>query len=103
MIEQESKVSISVDRTLMRFTMPSPAGRAHPVTDPDRPLGQQDETRDEVVDDRLQAEADADAQRTRNEREVREIEPRRRQGKDRGQDVAGIGCSLARSNPERPC
>ncbi len=34
----------------------------HPVADLDRPLDQQDEARDEVVDDGLQAEADADRQ-----------------------------------------
>ena len=45
-----------------------------PVADLDRALDEQDEPGDEVVDDRLQAEADANRERTRHDGEVRHVE-----------------------------
>ena len=79
----------------MRLTRPSPTGKRHPVADADRPFGQQDQAGNEIVDDRLQAEADADAERAGDDGEVGEVEARRGEREARGDDVAGIGCALA--------
>jgi hypothetical protein len=55
-----SNVSISVERTLILRTTRScpPMTIQSPAFD--RPLGKQDQSGDEIVDDALQAEADAD-------------------------------------------
>ena len=45
------------------------------VADLDRPLDQQDQPRHEVVDDRLQAEADADRQRAGDDGKIGDVEP----------------------------
>ena len=69
------------------------------VADLDRPLDQQDQPRDEVVDDRLQAEADADRQGAGDDGEIGDVEAGigdRHQRRERDADVAhhrvdGIG------------
>ena len=61
------------------------------VADLDRALDQQDEPRDEVVDDRLQAEADADRQRAGDDGEVGDVEAGigdRQQRGERDADIA---------------
>ncbi len=45
-----------------------------PVADFDRPLDQQDEARDEIVDDRLEAEADAERERAGDDRQIGDVE-----------------------------
>ena len=65
------------------------------VADLDRPLDQQDQARDEVVDDRLQAEADADRQRAGDDGEVGDVEAGvgdGEQGGERDADVARPRC-----------
>ena len=63
-----------------------------PVADLDRPLDQQDQPRDEVVDDGLQAEADADRQGAGDDGEAGDVEAGVGDGGERGDgkaDVAG--------------
>ena len=65
-----------------------------PVADLDRTLDQQDQSRDEIVDDRLQAETDADRQRARDDGEAGDVEAGIGDGGERGDgkaDVAGTG------------
>ncbi len=69
-----SKVSISVERTEMRLTVPCSPPTTTQSPDLDRTLDQQNETGDEVVDDRLQAEADADGERAGDDREIGDVE-----------------------------
>ena len=52
----------------------------HRVTDLHRPLEQQDETRDEIVDHVLQAEADADAQGAGEDRRLGQVDAEDAQG-----------------------
>ena len=47
----------------------------HPVADGDGPFGQDDDAADEIVDDVLEAEADADAQRAGDHRQRTQVEP----------------------------
>ena len=56
------------------------------VTDTQGSLEQDDQPRDEVVDDRLQAETDTDGERTRDDGEICEVEADRRQCDQRGYD-----------------
>ena len=63
----------------------------HPVADPDAALPQQDQARDEVIGDRLQAEADSDRQRAGDEGELLDVEPDlggAEQNRDRPADIA---------------
>ncbi len=65
-----------------------------PVAHLDRPLDQQDEPGDEVVDDRLQAETDTDGEGTGDDGEARDIEAGVGdgcQGCDGEADVSGTG------------
>ena len=89
-----SKVSISVERTLMPLHVAGEAADLDPVALLHRPLDQEDDARDEVRDDVLQAEADADRQRAGDDREARQVEPGRGdrdQRRDRDADVADAG------------
>ncbi len=45
-----------------------------PIADADRPLPEKNESRDEIIDDRLQAEADADRERAGDDREFFEAQ-----------------------------
>ena len=60
------------------------------VADLDRPLDQQDQPGDEVVDDRLQAEADADRQGAGDDGEVGDVEAGIGYGQQRGQRDADV-------------
>ena len=84
------KVSISVARTLIFLTMPGIGAGDHPVADLERPLGEQDQAGDEVGDDVLQAEADAERQAAGDQREVRQVDAGRRNAEQRGKQDAGI-------------
>ena len=59
-------------------------GDLHGVADLDRPLVEQDETRDEAVHHVLQAEADAHAERTGQDRDLRQVDARRSQCQEEG-------------------
>ena len=58
-----SPLMIVVARMLIRSTLPVIAGDGDDVADADRPLQQQDDAADEVRDDLLEAEPQADAER----------------------------------------
>ncbi len=62
---------------------------ADPVADLDRTPGEQDQSGDEVVADRLQAEADADGQRTGDDGDVLQAEP------GEGDHTGGDGADIA--------
>jgi hypothetical protein len=58
---------------------PRDPARLDGVADVDRPLEEQDQSRDEVVHDTLQAEADPDAERAGHDGQLREVEPQDRE------------------------
>ena len=66
------KVRSWLARRPMWVTLPSRSPNLDGVADLHRAFEDQDETRHEIVDDVLQAEADADAERTDDQREIRQ-------------------------------
>ena len=78
----------------MRLTLPCSLPTHDPVADLDRPFDQQDQPGHEVVDDRLQAKADTDRQRARDNREVGDVEAGIGNGDHRREDRASVsdGC-----------
>jgi hypothetical protein len=89
MTSARSKVSISVRRTEMPHrALLSPDD--DPVADLDRPLDQQQQAGDEIVDDLAQPEADTDRQRACDDGEVRQVEPHRGDSDDRRDQDADI-------------
>ena len=69
-----------------------------PVADADAPLPQQDQAGDEIIGDRLQAEADADRQRAGDDRQLLRIEAELGAAEQQRDEDADIADDRARSN-----
>ena len=75
----------------MRWTSPSRSADRDPVADLDRPFSEQDQSGNEVADDRLQAKADADRKGAGEKGDLAEAETKEGHGHQDGGPGADIG------------
>ena len=86
MISELSEVRTTLARNAYALHNAARVVHLNHVADLDGTLEQENESRDEVIDDVLQAEAETDAERAGEDRELRHVEAHRRDGDEKSDE-----------------